>query len=83
MRGESPTAADDDPHRQADLGAGHGGLQFTVADLHDLVGDAVDAQIGVTGTGVERRLQRGIGQLQTRDGKEVGVDIAGCHGLIP
>ena len=36
VRGETPRAVDDHPHRQPDLAVDHGGFQLTVAQLHDL-----------------------------------------------
>ena len=47
VRCEAPGAVDDHPHRQPDLAVDDGGLQPTVAKLHDLVDDTVDAQVGV------------------------------------
>ena len=51
VRGEAPGAVDDHPHRQPDLAVDDRGLQLTVAQLHHLGGDAVDAQVGVAGAG--------------------------------
>ena len=74
VRGETPGAVDDDPHRQADLAGDDRGLQFAVAQLDDLGGDAVNPQVGVAGAGGERRRQRGVGQLVPRQREEVGID---------
>ena len=80
VRGEAPGAVDDDPHRQADLAVDDRGLQLTVAQLHDLGGDPVNAQVGVAGPGGHRRGQRGVGELVSRQRKEVGIDSAvRCH----
>ena len=81
MRGETPGAVDDDPHRQPDLTVDDGGLQRTVAQLDDLVGDPVDAQVGMAGAGRRSGRQRRIGELVARQREEVGVDSSGgCHG---
>ena len=80
MRGEAPGAVDDHPHREADLAVQHGGLQFTVAQVHGLSGDCVHPQVGVTGAGRPGRRERGIGQRTQWQGQEVGVDAALSHG---
>ena len=81
VRGESPRAPDDHPHRQSDLAAHHRGLQLTVAQLDDLGAEPVNPQVGVAGPGRFGRRQRGFGQLVARQAQEVGVDIpVRCHG---
>ena len=62
VRGEAPRAVDDHPHRQSHLAVDDGGLQLTVAQLHDFVGDAVNAQVGVARAGRDRGRQRRIGK---------------------
>ena len=79
MRGEAPGAVDDHPHRQADLAVQHGGLQFTVAQMHSLGSDRVHPQVGVTGAGCLGRRERGIGQRTQWQGQEVGVDTSSSH----
>ena len=80
VRGETPGAVDDHPHRQADLAVDDRGLQLAVAQLHDLGGDAVNPQVGVAGPGGDGRRQRGVGELVARQPEEVGIDSAGrCH----
>ena len=81
VRGEAPRAVDDDPHRQADLAVDDGGFQLTVAQLHDLVDDAVNAQVGMAGAGRDGGRQRGVSKLMPRQLEEVGIDSAWrCHG---
>ena len=81
VRREAPRAVDDHPHRQPDLAVDDGGLQLTVAQRHDLVDDAVDAQVGMAGAGRHGGRQRGVGKLMARQLEEVGIDLSGCcHG---
>ena len=81
VRREAPRAVDDHPHRQPDLAVDDRGLQLTVAQRHDLVDDAVDAQVGVAGAGRDGGRQRGVGKLMARQREEVGIDLSGCcHG---
>ena len=81
VRREAPRAVDDHPHREPDLAVDDGRLQLTVAQLHDLVDDAVDPQVGVAGAGAGRGRQRGVGKLRARQLEEVGIDLSvRCHG---
>ncbi len=80
VRGEAPGAVDDDPHRQADLAVDDRGFQLAVAQLHDLRRDAVNTQVGVACPGGDRRGQRSVGEVMSRQPEEVGIDSAGrCH----
>ena len=84
VRGESPGAVDDHPHRQADLAVDHRGLQLAVAQLDDLGDDAVNPQVGVAGSGRGGRRQRGVGQFVAGQAEEVGIDPpVRCHALPP
>ena len=57
------------------------GLQLTVAQRHLLVDDAVDAQVGMVGTGRDGGRKRGVGKLSARQREEVRIDLSGCcHG---
>ena len=76
VRRETPRAVDDDPDRQPDLAVDDRGLQLTVAQLHDLVDDAVDAQVGVAGAGRDGGRQRRVGKLMSRQLEEVGIDLS-------
>jgi hypothetical protein len=81
MRGEAPGAVDYHPHGQPDLAVDDGSLQLTVAQLYNLVDDAVDAQVGVAGAGRGGRRQRRVSKLVSRQLEEVGVDLTDrCHG---
>ena len=81
VRGEAPRAVDDHPHRQTDLAVDDGGFQFTVAQLHDLRRDAVNAQVGVARPGSGGGRQRRVGEFVSPQPEEVGIDSSGrCHG---
>ena len=81
VRRETPGAVDDHPHRQADFAVDDGGLQFTVTNLHDLAGDAVNTQVGVAGAGGLGGGQRRVGELMSGQSEKVGVNSsARCHG---
>ena len=81
VRRETPGAVYDDPHRKPDHAVHDRGLQLTVAQLDDLVDDAVDAQVGMAGAGPNGGRQRRIGKPLPRQLEEVGIDLSeGCHG---
>ena len=82
VRGETPGAVDDHPHRQADLAVDDRGLQLAVAQLDDLGGDAVNAQVGVAGAGRGGRGQRGVGQLVARQARK-SASTAGALSRAP
>ncbi len=82
VRGEPPRSVDDHPHGQPDLAGQDGGLQLTIAQLHDFGGDAVDPHVGVAGAGADSRRQGGVSKLVARQREEVGIDGAvRCHAL--
>ena len=80
VRGEAPRTVDDHPHRHPDLAVDDGGFHLTIAQRHDLRGDAVNAQVGVARPGSAGGRQRGIGQFVARKSEEVGIDSSErCH----
>ena len=79
MRGETPGPVDDHPHRQADVAVKHRRLHFTVAQLHDLGGDGMHAQVGVARPAGPCRRERGVGQLAQGQSEELVVDVPRTH----
>jgi hypothetical protein len=49
--------------------------------LDVFVGDAVNPQVGIAGTGLDRRTQSSVGKPVTGQIKEVGIYGASTHGF--
>ncbi|SKU64671.1 Uncharacterised protein [Mycobacteroides abscessus subsp. abscessus] len=73
MRGESPGAVDNHPHRQTDGAPGDGRLHLLVAQHQLLVDQPMDAQVRITGTGGAGRVQGGVGELGAGQRQEIGI----------
>ena len=71
---KAPGSVDDHPDRQADVAVEYRRLQFAVAQMDDLGGQGVYAQVGVAGAAGGGRRQRGVGQPVQRQRKKVVVN---------